>query len=53
VFDHGGRLWPRLPALRIPRPAWLACVAFFPLYAVVLRHLPWPPFSWFCVPNLT
>ncbi len=28
-------------------------LAFLLLYAVVLRNLPWAPFSWFYVPNLT
>jgi len=47
VFGRGCPRW------RIPRPAWLAYVAFFPLYAVVLRYLSCPPFSWFYVPSLT
>jgi hypothetical protein len=42
-----------LPAPRIPRWAWWAYGAFFLLYTVLLRNLPWPPFSWFYVPNLT
>ena len=28
-------------------------VAFFVIYSVVLRNLPWPTFTWFYVPNLT
>lgn len=30
---------------------WYA--AAFLLYAVVLRNLPWAPFTWFYVPNVT
>jgi hypothetical protein len=33
--------WPRRQARR------------FLAYAVVLRSLPWPPFDWFYVPDLT
>lgn len=43
----------RLPTPRITRRAWLAYAAFFLIYAVLLRNLPWPPFTWFYVPNLT
>jgi len=43
----------RLPAPRIPRRAWLAYAAFFLVFTVVLRNLPWAPFTWFYVPNLT
>jgi hypothetical protein len=43
----------RLPTPRIPRWAWLAYAAFFLIYAVVLRNLPWEPFTWFYVANLT
>jgi len=43
----------RLPTPRIPRSAWLGYAAFFLLYTVVLRNLPWEPFTWFYVPNLT
>jgi hypothetical protein len=43
----------QLPVIRMPRWAWLAYLALCLLYAVVLRNLPWPPFAWFYVPNLT
>jgi hypothetical protein len=42
-----------LPALRFsPRVYWVYGAAFL-LYSTVLRNLPWPPFSWFDIPNLT
>lgn len=43
----------RLP---MPRPAqWLIIgyIAVFLLYSTVLRNLPWEPFTWFYVPDLT
>ncbi|ADU09694.1 DUF2752 domain-containing protein [Micromonospora aurantiaca] len=42
----------RLPQLRIPRSAYVTYLAFFLLYSVVLRNLPWAPFTWFYVPDL-
>jgi hypothetical protein len=42
--------------MRIWRPGRtviIGYVAFFLLHALVLRNLPWPPFTWFYVPNLT
>ncbi|WP_435585936.1 hypothetical protein [Micromonospora aurantiaca (nom. illeg.)] len=43
----------QLPALRLaPRAYWAYGVAFL-LYSTVLRNLPWPPFTWFGIPNLT
>jgi hypothetical protein len=47
----GRRLRP--PALLLSRRSWLTYGAFFLIYTVVLRNLPWPPFTWFYVPNLT
>lgn len=44
------RHWP-LP--RLPRWVYLAYAAAWLLYAVVLRNLPWAPFTWFGIPNLT
>jgi hypothetical protein len=42
-----------LPALRLPpRVYWGYAVAFL-LYSTVLRNLPWAPFTWFDIPNLT
>lgn len=42
-----------LPALRPPPWVYGAYVAAFLLYSTVLRNLPWAPFSWFDIPNLT
>ncbi len=43
----------RLPPIRLSRWVYLGYAVAFVLYAVVLRNLPWPPFSWFDIPNLT
>ncbi|HEX5598381.1 MAG TPA: DUF2752 domain-containing protein [Micromonosporaceae bacterium] len=43
----------RLPRWRPPAGLQIAYFAAFLLYAVVLRNLPWPPFDWFYVANLT
>lgn len=45
-------------SVRLPqvRPSWRLVAAYlvaFGLYTVVLRNLPWPPFTWFYVDNLT
>jgi Protein of unknown function (DUF2752) len=45
-----GRSWP-LP--RLSRWIYLGYAAAWLVYAVVLRNLPWPPFTWFDIPNLT
>jgi hypothetical protein len=45
-----GRRWP-LP--RLPLWAYLVYAAIWLLYSVVLRNLPWAPFAWFDLPNLT
>jgi hypothetical protein len=42
----------RLPPLRVSRVVIISYAVFFLLYAVVLRNLPWPPFSWFDIPDL-
>ena len=42
----------RLRPLRLSRWAYIGFGAFWLLYSVVLRNLPWPPFSWFDIPNL-
>ena len=42
-----------LPALRLPGWVYGAYAAFFLLYSTVLRNLPWAPFAWFDIPNLT
>lgn len=45
-----GRRWP---LLRLSRWVYIGYAAVWLLYAVVLRNLPWPPFAWFDIPNLT
>ena len=42
-----------LPALRLPAWVYYAYLAAFLLYGTVLRNLPWAPFNWFDIPNLT
>lgn len=44
------RRWPRL---RLPPWAYLAYLLAWLVYSTVLRNLPWAPFSWFDIPNLT
>jgi hypothetical protein len=43
----------RLPLWRPSMRAIAIYAAIFLLYAVVLRNLPWPPFDWFYVEDLT
>lgn len=43
----------RLPMPRITRRVAIGALAVFILYAAVLRNLPWPPFTWFYVADLT
>jgi len=43
----------RLPMVRITKPVVIGAVVVFLLYSVVLRNLPWPPFDWFYVADLT
>jgi hypothetical protein len=43
----------KLPIWRLGRWTVVGYIAFFVLYSVVLRNLPWAPFHWFYVPNLT
>jgi Protein of unknown function (DUF2752) len=43
----------RLPMIRIRKSAVIVALVAFLLYTMVLRNLPWPPFSWFYVPNVT
>lgn len=43
----------RLPLWRPGRRAIAIYVATFLIYAVVLRNIPWAPFTWFYVENLT
>lgn len=42
-----------LPMRRPTRSVVIAVVTVFVVYSVVLRNLPWPPFQWFYVSNLT
>jgi hypothetical protein len=46
-------LGTKLPLWRPGRTVILGYVVFFLVYSMVLRNLPWPPFTWFYVPNLT
>jgi hypothetical protein len=43
----------RLPLWRPGTRAWIIYGVVFLLYAVLLRNLPWPPFTWFYVADLT
>lgn len=49
-----GRVWfgLTLPPLRFSRWVYVAYGVGFLLYSVVLRNLPWAPFTWFNIPNL-
>ena len=49
----GWILGRRLPMLRVTKPIAITAVVAFLVYSVVLRNLPWPPFDWFYVPDLT
>ncbi|MEU5941065.1 DUF2752 domain-containing protein [Micromonospora sp. NPDC047548] len=42
-----------LPALHLSPPVYWAYAVAFLLYSTVLRNLPWAPFTWFDIPNLT
>ncbi|RKF22892.1 DUF2752 domain-containing protein [Micromonospora globbae] len=42
-----------LPALRLSPRVYATYIAAFLLYSTVLRNLPWAPFAWFDIPNLT
>lgn len=53
AWTAGWLLGRRLP-LWLPGPRAIAIyLTVFMIYAVVLRNLPWDPFSWFYVENLT
>jgi uncharacterized protein DUF2752 len=43
----------RLPVFRPSSRLVIGYVVAFVLYSMVLRNLPWPPFSWFDIENLT
>ena len=49
-----GRAWfgVTLPPLRLSRWVYVAYGVAWLLYAVVLRNLPWAPFTWFDIPSL-
>lgn len=49
----GSLLGRKLPTVRIGRGWILGYIIFFFVYAVVLRNLPWAPFTWFYVPDFT
>lgn len=48
------RVWfgVAMPPLRLAPWMYATYAATWLLYAVVLRNLPWPPFSWFDIPSL-
>jgi hypothetical protein len=43
----------RLPMFPVTVRLGVGYAIFFLLYSVVLRNLPWPPFHWFNIPDLT
>jgi hypothetical protein len=43
----------RLPPLRLSPWVCIGYAVAWLLYAVVLCNLPWSPFAWFHIPNLT
>ena len=49
-----GRVWfgLTLPPLRLSRWVYVAYGVAFLVYSVLLRNLPWAPFTWFNIPNL-
>lgn len=49
-----GRAWlgVTVPPLRLSRWVYVAYGVAWLLYAVVLRNLPWAPFTWFDIPSL-
>jgi len=49
----GWLLGRRLPVVRVTKPIAITGAVAFMVYAVVLRNLPWPPFDWFYVADLT
>ncbi len=49
----GWILGRQLPMPRITKPWIIGYAAFFLIYSIVLRNLPWEPFTWFYIPNLT
>lgn len=53
AWSAGWLFGKRLPLWR-PSPGVIGIyLAVFVIYAVVLRNLPWAPFNWFFVENLT
>jgi hypothetical protein len=53
AWSAGWLFGRRLPLWRPGKRAVAIYIAVFLLYAVVLRNLPWPPFSWFSLEDLT
>jgi hypothetical protein len=53
-IQWSARVWfgAQLPPLRLSRWMYVSFGAFWLVYAVVLRNLPWAPFSWFDIPSL-
>jgi hypothetical protein len=52
-WTAGWVLGKRLPMLRVTRGRAIGFAVAFLVYSVVLRNLPWTPFTWFYVPDLT
>jgi Protein of unknown function (DUF2752) len=46
-------LLQRWPVPRLSRWVWISYAVVWLVYAVILRNLPWAPFTWFNIPNLT
>jgi hypothetical protein len=43
----------RISVWRPSTKAWVVYVGLFLVYAVILRNVPWQPFVWLDIPNLT
>jgi hypothetical protein len=54
LLTWAARAWfgVTMPPLRLSRWVYVAYAVVWLLYSVVLRNLPWAPFSWFDIPNL-
>jgi hypothetical protein len=53
AWTSGSLFGKTLPVWKPGKFAIGAYLAFFLIYSIVLRNLPWTPFTWFYVPNLT
>ncbi len=52
-WTAGWILGARLPMVRISKWTAIGYAIFFAVYSTVLRNLPWPPFDWFHIDDLT